>query len=55
MGSFLAALVILLAVVQTVMAARTAWRAKMRLGAIGLGLLATAALALPVVVYWRLR
>jgi hypothetical protein len=55
MGTLLALLAIIFTVVQTTMAARMAWRAKLKLGAVGLGFLAVASVVTPVVVYWRLR
>lgn len=55
MGSLLALLVILGTLLQTLVAARMAWRAKLRLGAFGLAALAAASVAVPLFVFWRLR
>lgn len=55
LGTLLALLAVIITIVQTAMGARMAWRAKLKLGAIGLGLLALASAAVPLYVYWRLR
>jgi hypothetical protein len=55
MGTLLAILIVLFTVFQTVASARMAWRAKLKLGAVGLGLLALASLVTPAWVLWRLR
>lgn len=55
MGTLVALLAILVTIVQTALCARMAWRAKLKLGAFGLGFLAFAATAVPLYVFWRLR
>lgn len=55
MGTLLALLAILITIAQTAICARMAWRAQLKLGAFGLGLLAVAAAAVPIYVFWRLR
>lgn len=55
MGALLALLAVLFAVGQTLLSARMAWRAKLKLGAVGLTCLALASVAVPLFVYLRLR
>lgn len=55
MGTLLALLGVVITIAQTAVCARMAWRAKLRLGAFGLAVLAVAAGVVPVYVFWRLR
>jgi hypothetical protein len=55
MGALLALLAVIGTVLQAALCARMAWRAELKLGAVGLALLAVAAGAVPALVFWRLR
>lgn len=55
MGALLALLAVVITIAQTIICARMAWRAQLKLGAFGLAVLALASGAVPAFVYWRLR
>jgi hypothetical protein len=55
MGFVITLLVVLAAAAQAGYTARLAWQAKLRRGAVGLGFLCLACLAVPAWVYWRAR